>query len=919
MDPMRSLIDTRWNLRRSRIARLGWWLGFLCLAILTLFPRGAGWILFAAWVAANLLLALVAGVWGLFHPRSILRARHAALQWAFWLTLLAALALYAGLETFRAAVEPIGFGPYASSGLNVLIVLVFSPVLFLVLLLAGLFGACVGAFTGRRRADAATAARLGAGAYWIAALGAVFVALLTRLVDAPPSAVAGLIAGIPAATSVTSLLAVNSAAPQQLARRALSWTERHLVWRTGWRRIGIIDTRGVVLGIVGGVVALVTASTLLSPLKAEVLASLIEFRHNLVRAGGMADLDSDMPGSTRAARRGTRGRLVLLDMDSLARREALVTRSEAAIQAEMIRRLGAYGATRIVLPLPVLDPSWAERPARGQETPAPTPESVGKSVADLPALEAAMRAAKCVVLAVPRFQGRMRLAPAAGSSFADDLVRLRPAPGPLRDAIKRLGAAASAIGAADLGSYGSARLPVIPTRSSDYLPVPILLDAAILGRPPTVRLVPDHPYLLEIAGQRVPEIAPSQVLVGFSAYEPGRAFPQLTYSAARNDLPVYGVPADESPGGAAGAGRWLPPREYFRSRVVFLDSLEPRTRDTPIGTLPRTEALAHATATLVSGPLFARPDPFWAVLWTLLLGALVGHLCRGHDPIEASWRVAIPAFLVIGLAIVEFFDDQWIDPVAPLATILCGFLLVTQFTFALERTERYQMRRLLERFVAPEVVEPLLQDYIRDPDSLGLGGRREKVCVLFADLRGFTQFAEQHTPEQVIEVINVYMTALTEAVFSYGGILDKYTGDGLMAIFRVSEPSGDAVSRAVRAALAMRDAAEQISARLATQGRHPMRVGIGLHCGEAIVGLVGNPNHFNFTALGHTVVVSHRLQSIAAGGDVVISETVYLETSGAFPVEQGEPVRVKGISEPIRPYRIPPVSQPQADPEALTS
>jgi adenylate cyclase len=285
----------------------------------------------------------------------------------------------------------------------------------------------------------------------------------------------------------------------------------------------------------------------------------------------------------------------------------------------------------------------------------------------------------------------------------------------------------------------------------------------------------------------------------------------------------------------------------------------------------------------------------------LLIGAGVGHVCVGRDPFDAAWRVAIPVFLIGAGSLSAFLRGSWLDPVVPAAAALAAYALVTQFTFALERSERDRNRALLRHFVAPQVVEELLDDPER---VLGLGGSRQQICVLFADVRGFTRFAEGHTPEEVIEVINAYMTALREALYDHGGILDKYTGDGLMALFRVGDHSREDVVRAVRAALAMRDAADEVSERLAERGEESLALGIGMHFGEAIVGLIGNPDHFNYTALGRTVIVSQRLQALAQGGEVVVSDAVHALTTEHFAAEAGDPVRVKGLSQPVRPFWV---------------
>src|SRR5581483_10405889 len=268
------------------------------------------------------------------------------------------------------------------------------------------------------------------------------------------------------------------------------------------------------------------------------------------------------------------------------------------------------------------------------------------------------------------------------------------------------------------------RLPALSTQPGEFLPVPILLFAAALGREPTLQPMPGHPSRVEIAGVQAPQVRPGTVLVDFRGTEPGRDFAHIAYGSVLREEPLYVGPANGE------AGRWLPPQVYFRDKIVFLDSLTRHIRETPLGPIPRAEALAHATAALLSSAFIAQPNLLIAVLGTLLFGAWVGHRCVGRDPLDAGWRTVIPIFLVFLLAILAFLRGTWIDPVAPITAILGAYLLVTQFTFALERTERDWLRR----FLAPEAVEEVLATA---DDRLGLQGKRQMVCVLFADARGF--------------------------------------------------------------------------------------------------------------------------------------------------------------------------------------
>ena len=313
------------------------------------------------------------------------------------------------------------------------------------------------------------------------------------------------------------------------------------------------------------------------------------------------------------------------------------------------------------------------------------------------------------------------------------------------------------------------------------------------------------------------------------------------------------------------------------------------------------ELMALATNTLLNDPGLVRPADWKILLWSFFCAGLVTLVC-GWTGWSGSWRLPIILFLILAVTVAGIILRSWIDPILPLASALWTFLLLAQVGLMLERYAKNQNRAVLQRFVAPEIV----QDLLEDPQTrLALGGKRERVAVLFADVRGFSRFAEQHSPEEVIKVVNAYLQVMTDALYHFGGLLDKYTGDGLMALFRIGVAGDRGVANALRAALAMRDATLKLSADRIAGGHKSLQVGIALHVGEAVVGLVGNTSRqVNFTALGHTVVVAARLESLAMGGEAIISEDVRLAVGDGFELESREPVQVKGISTPVRCYLV---------------
>ncbi|MCK9376394.1 MAG: hypothetical protein M0P73_09600 [Syntrophobacterales bacterium] len=213
--------------------------------------------------------------------------------------------------------------------------------------------------------------------------------------------------------------------------------------------------------------------------------------------------------------------------------------------------------------------------------------------------------------------------------------------------------------------------------------------------------------------------------------------------------------------------------------------------------------------------------------------------------------------------------------------------------------ERHVLRDTFSRYVSPELCEEIL----KNPGLLALGGRRQEVTVLFADIRNFTAMSEPMAPETVVEVLNTYFSEMVDLVFRYQGTLDKFVGDALMAVFGVPLPLPQAATRAVECGLAMQRhlKAMQASKRTPIQG---MRIGI--NTGEAIVGNIGSTKRMDFTVVGDAVNVAARLQELAkeVEADTLISESTFQALEKEFKATPEPAVVLRGRREPTLIYRL---------------
>lgn len=210
-------------------------------------------------------------------------------------------------------------------------------------------------------------------------------------------------------------------------------------------------------------------------------------------------------------------------------------------------------------------------------------------------------------------------------------------------------------------------------------------------------------------------------------------------------------------------------------------------------------------------------------------------------------------------------------------------------------------RRDLERFLPATVVERVITG-----DRLSLEGQRRIATILFTDLRGSTALAERATPEAAVATVNAYLRIMARAVIDEGGILDKFTGDGLMAIFGAMADPATGAAAAARTALRLRRDVAELDQQRASHGEPTVRYGVGIHTGEVVLGAVGLPERSDYTAMGDTVNTAARMESLTKdlGVDAVVSAATASELDGRFGLRSLGVATVKGRSQPVEVFAL---------------
>ena len=218
-----------------------------------------------------------------------------------------------------------------------------------------------------------------------------------------------------------------------------------------------------------------------------------------------------------------------------------------------------------------------------------------------------------------------------------------------------------------------------------------------------------------------------------------------------------------------------------------------------------------------------------------------------------------------------------------------------------ERLAKEEVARAnYSRFLPEYVVKQMLEN----PESFKLGGVTQTITVLFADIRGFTRISEHAPPEKIVQLLNRYFSAMTDIIFAHGGTLDKYLGDGLMALFGAPTVTPKDAANAMAAAVAMQRRMLSINDELHAEGYPEIGIGIGLHTGEVIVGYIGSERRSEYTAIGDTVNTASRLESNAKAGEILVSEVTANAARSRYQLAPRDPISVKNRVQPVPLFEI---------------
>ena len=347
----------------------------------------------------------------------------------------------------------------------------------------------------------------------------------------------------------------------------------------------------------------------------------------------------------------------------------------------------------------------------------------------------------------------------------------------------------------------------------------------------------------------------------------------------------------------------------FTNKIVLVGTTATGTYDlksTPLSTVfPGVEVHATVIDNILTQNFMTRPT--WSRIYDLLaiitLGALLGVALPRLGALPGL-LLALGLFMgYIGVARWLFVNLKvWLNIVYPLLVLAINYTVLTVYYYVTEERERKKIKGAFEHYVSPEVIDEIT----KHPEKLNLGGERRVLTVLFSDIQNSTAIAESMDSTKLVELLNEYLTAMTDIILQYGGTLDKYIGDGIMAFYGAPVVREDHAFMACYTAVGMAEELQKLRERWSVRNLPQIHARIGIHTGDVTVGNMGSAKRFDYTVMGDTVNLASRLEGLnkAYGTAILITEDTASVVEKSFVLREIDMVQVVGRKRPIRLYEL---------------
>ena len=349
------------------------------------------------------------------------------------------------------------------------------------------------------------------------------------------------------------------------------------------------------------------------------------------------------------------------------------------------------------------------------------------------------------------------------------------------------------------------------------------------------------------------------------------------------------------------------PEGIFKDKIVIVGTSLPGLfdlRSIPIQpAYPGVEIHASILYTMLTQNYIIKMSDLDSLLLLAGIGILIGIIIIFLTPMWSFILIVIMAVIHIFTSAILFFDSNiWIEIVTPLLTMFITFSGIYAYRYVTEEKGKKFIKQTFSHFVTKSVVDELLAN----PDKIKLGGERKECTVFFSDVAGFTTISEHMSPEALVQLLNQYLTEMTNIIFKYDGMLDKYEGDAIMAVFGAPIAHGNHAYKCCAAALEMQENLVQLRDLWGKQGKPKLYARCGINTGQMVVGNMGSETRFDYTVMGDSVNLGARLEPANKeyGTMIMIGENTFEMAKDKIITRQLDLLRVKGKTEPVKVFEL---------------
>ncbi|MCP3952663.1 MAG: adenylate/guanylate cyclase domain-containing protein [Desulfobacterales bacterium] len=427
---------------------------------------------------------------------------------------------------------------------------------------------------------------------------------------------------------------------------------------------------------------------------------------------------------------------------------------------------------------------------------------------------------------------------------------------------------------------------VIKFKDSLFAPLSMMAASAYLDEPLSVKVGDIGVESVDIGTLWVPTDEIGRVLINY--HGPGKTFPHISITDILNDK----VPA-----------------EMLADKIVMIGATAVGIYDlrvTPFGSVfPGLEIHANVVSSVLQNRFIIHPA--WGAVFDLIAIVAAGlglGLVLAHTGVIAGGITAFTLGAVFILFCQYMFSSQGLvlNLVYPVTVLILSYTAITGYKYLSESHQKKFIKDAFSSYLAPTVVKQLIDS----PETLSLGGEERTITAFFSDVQGFTSISEKLTPHELVELLNEFLTEMTDVILEHGGMVDKFEGDAIIAMFGAPIDLENQAEVACMACIDMQTRLEKMRAHWSEKGQPELHMRIGLCTGPAVVGNMGSKSRMDYTMMGDTVNIAARLEGVnkVYGIYTLISDSTRQDAGDSIVTREIDSINVVGKAVPINVYEI---------------